>query len=545
MAASHDALAVCSAGDEEVRPYQIHVSSRYLDLTREKLELTRLPHEVTEPRAEDWWAPKTTVEPLVDYWQEQYSWRDTEKQLNADLPQFRTGIRIGSSETPCRVHFVHVRSPHANAVPLLLIPPFPFTNLSLGHLVTLFTDPDDAGQTQPFHLVIPSLPGLGFSDALPNNTPLIPTTADMWDTLMKRLEYEQYIATTSGPCGKSPSEIDWRLANYLANNCSKSCLGVHLISPPLTPPTLQESMIEWAKWKIALLFQVALFGYSRDDFTAWNSNGMVQPVEGSSTAAALHFGLRNDGFYDPNTLSYALCDSPVGLLLFFLLLTRMLGPRRELAPAEIITLTELTWLPGPEATFRFWAYCSAHREQHRARSPVKPKIAVTVFLGDKTTAPVAGQQVKNLPQPIRDAYAPPTWATVRYNVVSTSRESGNPGLLAWERPELIVSGARKLAKEILKTDTRMRKEELPGIALLQQVVVGNERATADISGTTVQSPIRSSSDVQADAAKKIPSNPDNKFLSPTQALAEPRKSDAPGGSPQIKVSQASGTGETL
>ncbi|KAG4435039.1 hypothetical protein IFR05_009463, partial [Cadophora sp. M221] len=127
-----------AAESEEIKPYKIHVSSKYLDLTKKKLELTRLPHEVLLPREREWehGTPKSEIEPLIDYWLEHYTWRQRETHLNTTLPQYRTAISLPSTTTtpsppPLRIHFVHLKSPHKHALPLLLIPTFPLTNLSL------------------------------------------------------------------------------------------------------------------------------------------------------------------------------------------------------------------------------------------------------------------------------------------------------------------------------------------------------------------------------------------------------------------------------
>ncbi|KAI9149329.1 Ubp5-interacting protein [Paramyrothecium foliicola] len=497
--------------DEEVKPYKIHtkrelthlwllkVSSKYLDLTRQKLELTRLPHETAEPKSKEWWAPKQTVEPLIDFWLEQYSWRDKEKELNESLPQFRTSIQLPASDPPLRIHCVHVQSPFANAVPLLLIPPFPFTNLSLGHMVSLLTDPDDATTTQPFHLVIPSLPGLGFSDALPENVPMVSTTATILDLLMKRLGYEFYLTSTSGSSTNSPSDIDWQVINHLSFHHSESCLAVHLVAPPLQAPTWADSPVEWAKWKLASSFGTAAFGYTQEDIQAVEKSRSNQTGQGATITSWL-FGSKGNTECEPNTLAYALCDSPTGLLLFVLTILRVFGPRHKFTSSDIITMTELTWLPGPEAALRFWAYCAIHTEAIRSNS-VKPKAAVTVFLGteddDQTETGTVGD---GLPRPVAYTYSCPAWASTRFQVLSTNRLSGKPGLLAWERPQAIADGVRALAKAILASDKRMQKHELPGTALLEQVVVhgGEQTAKAEISGTTVQGTLSNSSDLPLD-----------------------------------------------
>lgn len=431
---------------------------------------------------------------------EQYSWRDEEVRLNDAAPQFRTAFMIPGSEAAVRMHFIHARSPHANAVPLLLIPPFPFTNLSLSHLIPMFTDPNDARLNQPFHLVIPSLPGLGFSDALPNNCPMIPTTAELCNTLMQRLDYAHYVGSTAGSSAASPSEIDWKLSNHLVAHFSKSCLAFHIISPVLKPPRLSDSPSHWARWKFASVTKRPAFGYSAEDVAALQrtkprSTSWLKPPD----IEPLDFDL--NGFREPNTLSYALCDSPVGLLLFVLMLLRVMGPEKKLSPREIITLTQLTWLPGPEATLRFWAHCASSKPVEMAAkggSHARPKISLTVFDGD---CGARDEDFKVAPRPAKDYYACPRWADSRYEVVSTNRAPGRPGLLAWERPEIIVQGCRDMAKAILAVDSRMQASEHPGGFLLEQLVVpgGEGPAPAEISGTTMQG---SAADGPTDANKR-------------------------------------------
>ncbi|KAH8177241.1 hypothetical protein LIA77_02323 [Sarocladium implicatum] len=509
---------------EEVKPYKIHVSTKYLDLTRRKLELTRLPHEKAEPKSTDWWEPKPQVEPLIDFWLEQYSWRDHETHLNESVPQFRTSIQFPPAQSPTRVHFIHARSPHANAVPLLLIPPFPFTNLSLGHLISPLTDPDDAGVTQPFHVVIPSLPGLGFSDALANNTPMISTTAALFDVLMKRLDYPHYLTSNTASAAGSPSEVDWQLANYISEHYLSSCLGTHFICPPLKAPERRESVIEWLKWLIVSLLNRPMFGYTQDDLSAVR-RGKGQTAKTQEKGPSQQPGLNSQGAREPNTLAYALCDSPVGMLLFIMMVMRIMGSTKQLTPKETITLTELSWLPGPEGTLRYWAHCGNRAVRQRALGAKRPKVSLTVFLGEERILDeeaAVGTEV--LPFMAHQSYVCPSWAGLRYDVLAANRVDGSPKFIALERPDLIFKGVRDLAKAILKDDKRMQASEQPGSALLEQIVVPGEQtlAPAEISGTTV-TPGGSTDAAMASPMKK-PVTPTKvgDHLAPPAADARPR-----------------------
>ncbi|GJN75419.1 hypothetical protein PLICBS_009518 [Purpureocillium lilacinum] len=477
-----------AAFGEDVKPYKIHVSTKYLDLTRQKLELTRLPHDIPRPRSSNWWDPKPVVEPLVDFWLEHFSWRDQEEHLNAKVPQFRTAINTTASDIPCRVHFIHARSPHANAIPLLLIPPFPFTNLSLVHLIPLFTEPNNAAAEQPFHLVIPSLPGMGFSDGLSNRAHVVPTVADMLDVLMKRLDYGHYLVSNSGPAVDALPPVDWRIASRLATHYTDSCLGAHFVSPPLHAPTSRDSWVEWAKWTAVSMFQTPMLGYSSQDIEAMKRNRAQQKGAANRDPAPALLGFGSGGVYEPNTLAYALCDSPLGLILFFLMIMRIVGPEKDLSPEDLIKLTELTWLPGPEGMMRLWAQCASCPDGGSREATRRARVGLTVFLGDtEDSKKDASETTVGLPRRAARRYACPAWANQTYNVVATNRTSGNPGLLVWERPHVIASGARALAKAILPLEPKLKPAQEPGAVLLEQVVVeGGHSAPAEISGTTIQ-----------------------------------------------------------
>ncbi|GAW16948.1 hypothetical protein ANO14919_063950 [Xylariales sp. No.14919] len=468
----HAAAGENGAAVEDVKPYRIHVSSRYLNLTKQKLEIARLPREPDEPKSKDWWQPKPQVEPLIDFWLEQYQWRDQEEILNR-LPQFRTGFTVPQSDSPIRIQFIHARSSRANVIPLLLIPPFPFSSLSFGHLIKLFTDPEEANH-QPFHLVIPSLPGLSFSDALPTNSAVISSTADLLDSLMKRLGYSFYLTTNAGAGASSPAQIDYKLADWLSTHYPDSCLGTHLISPPLTQPRLQKAPLAWVRWSIARFFEASILGYRSDDFSALRQDGSSKK---SRTAAKSR--PHKIGFTEPNTLAYALCDSPTGLLVFMMKGLRLLAPQKEFTPTEIINFAELAWLPGPESAMRFWAHCARHPEKTGKEPSKKPHVALTVFLGGESRSSSGGnaQAGAGVLDETNPAYSCPGWANTRYKVLYTNRASGKPGLLAWERPEIIAAGVRGLSAAVLRVDKRLKPSGRPEVAPLAQVVAGAETAT--------------------------------------------------------------------
>lgn len=308
----------------------MHVSSRYLELTKNKLQLTRLPREPKLPEERRWeqGTPKAVLEPLLDYWLESYNWRLQESFFNLSLPQFRTTIKIPTSaattdeETPSseslRIHFVHKPSINPNAIPLLLCYAWPSSFIEVHKIVNTLTDPQSlpsygAGAQQAFHVVAPSIPGFGFSDSSSSESFGLKETAAVFDALMRKLGYEHYVAHGSG--------WGFQICRALALYHPQHCSAIHTANPSFSEPVLRRSPVAYCKYRVARLTRARIsclsFGYIPSDFPPKRSRGFKKSEAWPSAAdnqesleAALgyHYSVR------PQTLAYTLCDSPVGLL---------------------------------------------------------------------------------------------------------------------------------------------------------------------------------------------------------------------------------------
>ncbi|KAH8805908.1 Alpha/Beta hydrolase protein [Xylogone sp. PMI_703] len=457
--------SIAVSDTEDVKPYKIRVSSKYLDLTKKKLEIARLPHEKQLQTEPDWEPgnPKSEIEPLVDFWLEKYSWRSRESYLNTHVPQFRTNIIPPFSSTPLRIHFIHIYSMHTHAVPLLLIPTFPLTNLSLLSLCEMLSDPN---ASQPFHLVVPSIPGLGFSDAFTSaDAALLCSTASVFNTLMLRLGYDRYIVSGSGSGRDSPAEIDYHLPRLVSELFPENCVAVHLINPPLGAPTLVEHPWKWTKFVIASVLRTNIFGYVKEDFEALKatSTGLKESVSTlvmdqlsktlSPTKKTHSSTVGSVNLRKSNTLAYALCDSPVGLLSFVCGNLRMANPKHELSTTDILDIAHLAWLPGPEASLRFAAEAADEVENlmEKKRSHLKRRsktiVGLTVFHDDEN-------ELKECEEEFGFRYVCPAWAPEEHEVVYAQRLAGHAGLLALEKPEIIAEGIRGLAAKLGNLDDR-------------------------------------------------------------------------------------------
>ncbi|KAF2769198.1 alpha/beta-hydrolase [Teratosphaeria nubilosa] len=270
--------------------YRMHVSQRYLDLTKRKLELARLPREPHNAHSNpNLGITKSKLEPIIDHWLEDYDWRREEASFNENLPQFRAVIN------GTRLHFVHRRSNAPNAIPLLFVHGFPEGFITIGSVIEMLcapvnTPPGGDESVPAFHVVCPSIPGFGFSDPLPEEGNAIPTTAAIFDALMKSLGYGQYMVHGSG--------WGFKICRMLAIGHSDSCVAIHTVNPDVPPPRPS-------------------FGYGQENMMA--SSGMQSPALPSPVAGSPVLpGVFTHTTERPQTMSYALCDSPSGLLAYVL-----------------------------------------------------------------------------------------------------------------------------------------------------------------------------------------------------------------------------------
>ncbi len=208
--------SICDADDaaaDAIRPFTIHVEDSVLDDLQLRLERTRWPHQID---GSDWTygVDRAYMQELVNYWRTEYDWRKHEAQLNA-FPQFVTTI------DSIDLHFIHVRSPHEDATPLVLVHGWPGSVYEFYKIIPMLTQPEEHGGNaeDAFHVVCPSLPGFGFSS--PPNEPgwSSQRMAEVTAKLMARLGYEQYGAQ-GGDWGSG-------IVRWLSTGDGGHCIGAH------------------------------------------------------------------------------------------------------------------------------------------------------------------------------------------------------------------------------------------------------------------------------------------------------------------------------
>jgi len=301
-------------GSEAITPFEIAISETDLRDLRERLTRTRLP----DPETPDDWSqgvPLDYMREVIAYWRDDYDWRRAEAALNAH-PQFTT--RIDGLD----VHFLHLRSPHAGALPLVITHGWPGSVVEFLKVLGPLTDPVRHGgdAADAFHVVCPSLPGYAFSGKPTAPGWSVERIARAWDTLMRRLGYDRYVAQGG----------DWgaMVTTLIGVQDLGACAGLHLNMPVVAPdPDTMDELTERE--------QAALAGIQH--YRDWDSGYSKQ----QSTR--------------PQTLGYGLADSPAGqaawILEKFWAWTDCGGhPENVLTRDELLDNVMLYWLSNSGAS---------------------------------------------------------------------------------------------------------------------------------------------------------------------------------------------------
>ena len=303
-----------------IRPFHVHFPDAELAEMRRRIGATRWPERETVADATQG-VQLATMQKLARYWSTDYDWRKCEAQLKA-LPHFITEI------DGLDIHFIHVRSKHENALPLIVTHGWPGSVIEQLKIIDPLTNPTahGASASDAFHLVIPSLPGYGFSGK-PTATGWDPARiARAWVVLMKRLGYTKFVAQGG----------DWGavITDLMGLQAPPELLGIHTNMPGIFPADIDKAAQSGAP---------APSGLSADENLAYER---LQFVYQKGIAYGYQMGLR------PQTL-YAIADSPVGLAAYFLdhdarsyeLIARVFDGRSEgLTRDDILDNITITWL---------------------------------------------------------------------------------------------------------------------------------------------------------------------------------------------------------
>ena len=391
------------AGATTIRPFTIETSEADLDELRARIAATRWPDKETVPD-DSQGVQLETMRKLARFWATDYDWRRCEAELNA-LPQFITEI------DGLDIHFIHVRSHHEGALPLVINHGWPGSIIEQLKIIDRLTDPTAHGASaeDAFDVVIPSMPGYGFSGK-PTGTGWGPERMGRaWAELMKRLGYTRYVAQGG----------DWGafVVDQMGLQAPEGLLAIHTNMPATVPADVD---------KATLAGEPPPSGLSAEERRAYD--GLIRTygqVEYAHMMAAR-----------PQTL-YGIADSPVGLAAWLLdhndadgqpavavaaALERTESATGELTRDEVLDNITLYWLTntGVSASRLYWEYKGGFFNAKGVNIPV----AVTVF-------------------PSEQYQAPRSWAERAYpNLIYFNEVDRGGHFAAWEQPELFSAELR-------------------------------------------------------------------------------------------------------
>ncbi|AGF60626.1 Epoxide hydrolase [Streptomyces hygroscopicus subsp. jinggangensis TL01] len=395
--------SAAASGDAQrsaaVRPFRVRVPQKELNELRRRVKETRWPdRETVRDRSQG--AQLAKLRPLVEYWGTGYNWRKAEAKINA-LPQFITEI------DGLDIQFAHIRSPHPDALPMLMTHGWPGSIVELLKVVAPLTNPTAHGgrAEDAFHLVLPTLPGYGFSGK-PTSTGWNPArVAVAFNELMLRLGYTRYVSQ-GGDHGSIISQV-------LAAQKPKGLLGIHVNMPGTVPPDVLRHLRN---------FDPAPASLSEREKLAYNR--------------LLHF--YRDGFgyaammnQTPQTIGYALTDSPVAMAAYyydkFAEWTDSGGePEKVLTYDEMLDAISLYWLTGTATSSSrfYWEGTQAGGGPFNAVDIPSVPVAVTVFPGEIYPAPRS-------------------WGERAYgNLIHWNEVDKGGHFAAWEQPQLLAQELR-------------------------------------------------------------------------------------------------------
>jgi len=387
----------------EIRPFRVDMPDEAITDLRQRIAATRLPtKELVADRSQG--VQLATITELARYWATGYDWRACEAKLNA-LPQFTTEI------DGVTIHFIHVKSPHPGALPLIMTHGWPGSVIELLESVGPLTDPAAHGgpAEDAFDLVLPSLPGYGFSGE-PAEVGWDPgRIAQAWAELMRRLGYTRYVA--------QGGDVGAIVTDAMGRQAPEGLLGIHM------------------NLLVTALGDAGLPAESEQERAALDALG---------TFRATGFGYFLEQATRPQTIGYALLDSPVALAAWLLdhdtdayyKISRAFvdgQPSGGLTRDHILDNITMYWLTGSGASAAR-SYWETGRAQALAAGQAPPEVKLPVGF---TTFP--GEVFR----------APRSWAEKSYPHLTYFNETGRGGhFAAWEEPELFATEVRAAFKPL-------------------------------------------------------------------------------------------------
>eukprot|EP01114_Cavostelium_apophysatum_P016474 TRINITY_DN4695_c0_g1_i2.p1 TRINITY_DN4695_c0_g1~~TRINITY_DN4695_c0_g1_i2.p1 ORF type:complete len:704 (-),score=153.82 TRINITY_DN4695_c0_g1_i2:1103-3214(-) len=392
-----------------IRNFHIKYDEKEEQELRQKLSSARFPDQVTD----DWQSGTNLkfMKELTNYWKESFNWKRQVNSLNK-FPHFKTCI------DGLDVHFLHVRSQAPNAVPLLLIHGWPSSVFEFYKIIEQLTDPEMFGgrSDQAFHVICPSLPGYGWSEAPKTEGFDVKRIAAMFAVLMTRLGYARY--------GAHGGDWGGLISSYLALDFPQHCKAIHITLPlvDFEPESLVDKVTLWFDY----IFKDLIF--SKEELKA---------LEDGEEFSEQKSGYADIQMTRPQTLGYGVADSPVGLAAWIAEKLREWSDcegevENRFSKNDVLTLVMIYWTTNTiTSSFRLYYETKKSKRWNAPEKKIDVPVACAVF----------PKEVFRIPR---------RWAERTYNIRRWTQMERGGHFPAWEEPEMLAKDLRAFFFEDLQ-----------------------------------------------------------------------------------------------
>ncbi|OJI97565.1 hypothetical protein ASPVEDRAFT_59247 [Aspergillus versicolor CBS 583.65] len=392
----------------DIVPFQVDLPDSLLKEIKIKLQYARLDDGMAEVEWNDLEIGHAKFKSLVEYWRDQYNWRSFEAYLNT-FHHLTTQVPVSSFES-VDLHFLHRRSSRPGAIPLIFVHGWPGSFLESLKLIPLLSEPDDP-ERQPFHVVVPSLPGYGFSSYSRKSGFGLEQHAECFANLMKKLGYSEYVCQ-GGDWGSS-------IVRYMALNHPDAVRAIHINMFLAVPPDEKLSPEKYAR-------------YIQNDY----SEQELRNLDRTRWFATEERGYQRIQETKPVTLGYALHDSPVGMLAWFVGKLTAWTDNYPWTPDEIIHWVMIHYQGSPSAAMQIYEEASAVLNENPAS-----------MLGRYISQPVGGSLF-----PKELWLYPREWMEEACNIQFWRQHRTGGHFIAWERPDVLADDVAEFFGQVSTVD---------------------------------------------------------------------------------------------
>lgn len=392
----------------DIKPFTISVPDEAIQDLKARLALAKFPHDDLDGAGWDYGTPLPVVKRFTEYWRDTYDWRSAEAELNTH-PHFTTSIQCEGFE-PLQIHFLHQKSPVQNAIPLLFIHGWPGSFLECLRIYQRLSNPEDPN-FPAFHFVALSLPNYGFSTGSQKKGFALAQYAETCHKLMLKLNYPQYV-TQGGDWGTF-------ISRTLSLLYPSHCVATHINMDLGSTPSLRSHPYLYAR-------------HALRPYTAREHAGLQRSKWFESQGS----GYRMEQSTKPQTLGYALADSPVALLAWIYEKLHDWSDGYDWSEEEVCTWMSVYWFSaaGPAANIRIY-YEATHEWDPAATRVTRLRTAQYIGGGVKLGLSHSPRELRVFPS---------EWTRTLGDVVFERTWESGGHFFAWEKPEHLLRDVREM-----------------------------------------------------------------------------------------------------